>query len=545
MKYRLPLLFGLLLFLIAPARAQILHDLTDRTVTLSAPQTTRTGKRAEVTLSAPAIRDAFNGVVVQGFSTDPDVKGWIRFGADGVWGEWLPLRVVHSATGGDFVAGYRGSVFRENQRFELRFEVSPDAEFVIRGAGVFDNREDDDARAREGGGLVPLPGKKTGEIIPPPLITRAEWGAAPFIRGNPVPLANPDYRYMTFHHAAGFSATTKEEGLRQVKAIQDLHQNVRGWSDIGYHFAIDRGGRLYQGRPFLDGSTSLEEVPVLALGAHVGGFNTGNIGVVILGCYHPPEGSFCNEVITPEALNTYITLFAFLSERYGVAPELIRGHRDFSSTACPGDNNYPLLPGIRADVAKLLLTGNAPVGEAALAAEADEDGVVRLQWEFVADFGIVSYRIERTFEGVTTVVYEGEGALPATFVDAGISEPGVVLYELYAQSNTGRDQLLTAVEVIVGVPEQYTLADAFPNPFNGQTTLRFFLERDGIATLRVYDAAGREVRTLVDGFRKGGQWYTERFDASDLPGGVYFYRLRVEGFAKTDFDKTGTLVLVR
>ncbi|WP_456427987.1 N-acetylmuramoyl-L-alanine amidase [Rhodocaloribacter sp.] len=545
MKFRLPLLFGLFLLLIAPARAQILHDLTDRTVALSAPQTTRTGKRAEISLTAPTVDEAFNGVVVQGFSSDPDFKGWIRFEADGAWGEWLPLHVVRSATGGDFVAGYRGDVFRERRRFELRFDVVAEASFSITGAGVFDNRKDDDYRAREGGGIVPLPGKKTGEIIPPPLITRAEWGAAPFIRGNPVPLANPDYKYMTFHHAAGFSATTKEEGIRQVKAIQDLHQNVRGWSDIGYQFAIDRGGRLYQGRPFLDGSTSLEEVPVLALGAHVGGFNTGNIGVVILGCYHPPEGSYCNEVITPEALDTYITLFAFLSERYGVPPELIRGHRDFKNTACPGDNNYPLLPGLRADVAKLILTGNQPLGEATLAAATDADGVVTLEWAFLADFGIVSYRIERTFEGVTTVVYEGEDAVPARFVDAGVSKPGVVLYELYARSATGREQLLTAVEVVVGVPERYTLADAFPNPFNGQTTIRYFLERDGVATLRVFDVTGREVQTLVDTFQKGGQWYAARFDASGLPGGVYFYRLRVEGFATTDFDKTGTLVLVK
>ncbi len=502
------------------------------------------GKRTTITLAGPRIEADFNGVVVQGTTTAADLKGWIRFEVDGTWGDWRPLHVVRSATDSVFVAGFREEVYRRDQRFELRFEVEAGETLHLHDAGVFDNRKDED-RQQQGGQMAGLAGKKKGHIIAPPLITRDEWGAAPFIRGNPVPLANPDYEYLTFHHAAGFRATTVEEGKAQVKAIQDLHQNIRGWSDIGYQFVIDRGGHLYQGRPFLDGSTTLEQVPLLALGAHVGGHNTGNIGVAILGCYHPPEGTFCTDVITPEAMATYINLFAFLSERYGVEPERIRGHRDFSSTACPGDNNYPLLGGLRSDVAQLLVTGNAPLGEATLAAATDTEGVVHLSWGFLLDLGIASYRIERTINGHTEVVFEGTGAESAAFVDAGVSQPGTVLYELYAANEAGRAQRLATAEIDIPESDRFVLAGNFPNPFSDQTTIRYFLKQTGIVTIKVYDTTGREVRTLLNQFQKRDRWYTARFDAGDLPSGPYFYRILVDGFAGIIYDRAHLMVVVR
>jgi len=544
-----PLLFFVcILALVSLARqesqAQIIDDLTNRSVTLSPPRSSLAGKQANFTLSGPVIERAYNGVVVQGSTSATSMKGWIRFGVGGAWSDWENLHIVYSATDDAFVAGYRAELYRVDQAFELRFEVDAGATFNIFDAGVFDNREDEDRKTNkdQGPGIA---GKKVGHITPPHLITRAEWGASPFIRGNPVPLAPSGYEYLTFHHAAGFRATTIEEGKAQVKAIQDLHQNIRGWSDIGYQFVIDRGGHLYQGRPFLDGSTTLEQVPRLALGAHVGGHNTGNIGVSLLGCYHPPEGPTCEDYITPEAMDTYITLFAFLSERYGVAPELIRGHRDFSPTACPGDNNYPLLSGLRANVTTLLTTGNAAVGQASIAAAADPEGVVHLSWDFQVDLGIVSYRIERTVDGVTTNVFSGTGAEAASFVDAGVSKPGMASYALYAQNASGREQELATMEVTIAQPEDFLITYNFPNPFSGQTTIRYFLKQSGIVKLRVYDVTGRQVRSLVNEYKKKGQWYFAPFDAGRLPGGPYFYRISIDGFAGEIFDKTRTLIVVR
>ena len=541
---RLLLSIGLLIALGSPARAQLVGDMADAMVALSAPRVEQAGKQAQVTLASERVAEAFNGVVVQGFSSATEFEGWIRFDEVDGWSPWHALYVVRSATDGGFMAAYRGKIFRKNQRFELRFTLDGADDFDLLGAGVFDNRNDADRRR---GAAVSIPdgaAKGASVIVPPVLIPRAAWGAESF-RGTPIALNRPDYVNITFHHTAGFGATTLEEGLQQVKNIQDFHQNGRGWSDIGYQFVMDRSGRLYQGRPFLNNSVSFEQGPPLAQGAHVGGHNTGNIGVSVLGCYHPPEGTSCQDQMTPAALDSLQTMFAYLVERYGVQPENIMGHRDFSATACPGDNNYPMLPTIRASVAELLRTGNRPLGTASLAAVADEAGVVRLEWAFLDDFGITSYRIERVVDDIATVIFEGEGAVPEVFSDAQVSQAGEVTYRLTARNAAGREQILATAQATVEAPASFVLAHNFPNPFTGTTTIRYFLERAGIVRLKVFDVMGRELATLDDEYRDGGLWYTATFDGRGLAGGTYFYRIQVEGFAGIDYDKTRSVVLVK
>ncbi|MGA7304795.1 MAG: N-acetylmuramoyl-L-alanine amidase, partial [Rhodothermales bacterium] len=318
-----------------------------------------------------------------------------------------------------------------------------------------------------------------------------------------------------------------------------------GWSDIGYHFILDQSGRVYQGRPFLDESIKFKDGPPLALGAHVGGSNTGNIGVSVLGCYHPPEGSGCRDMLSPAALDSLVTLFAFLSETYGVTPSIIRGHRDYSSTACPGDNNYKLLPQIRKRVADLLVTGNRPVGTASLNATVNPDGVVNLDWQFLTDRGITGFTIERVTPDGRTVLFSGESAQDMTLTDDEVPTTGEVRYVLTASNSDGRSQELASIRVDIENPEQFKLSNSFPNPFSDATTIRYYLAQDGFVSLKVFDASGRLVDVLEDSFLEKGRWYTAHFQANDLPSGHYFYRIMVEGFSGVVFDESGSLVLAR
>lgn len=74
-------------------------------------------------------------------------------------------------------------------------------------------------------------------------------------------------------------------------------------------------------------------------------------------------------------------------------------------------------------------------------------------------------------------------------------------------------------------PVTYELFQNYPNPFNPATTISFNVSSLSFVTLKVYDILGREVKTLVDGYKTQGK-YSFNFDASSLSSGVYFYQLK-------------------
>lgn len=101
-----------------------------------------------------------------------------------------------------------------------------------------------------------------------------------------------------------------------------------------------------------------------------------------------------------------------------------------------------------------------------------------------------------------------------------VGDSGLILY-----TQTGG--LLRVDDHGVSVPEKFELFQNYPNPFNPVTMIVYRLPVNSRVTLRVCDVLGRHVRTLVDDeVRKTGR-YEVRFDASDLPSGVYFCRLFV------------------
>jgi probable HAF family extracellular repeat protein len=76
---------------------------------------------------------------------------------------------------------------------------------------------------------------------------------------------------------------------------------------------------------------------------------------------------------------------------------------------------------------------------------------------------------------------------------------------------------------------QLWLKQNYPNPFNPSTTISWQSPVSSWQTLKVYDALGNEVATLVDDYKPAGSYEIE-FDASDLPSGIYLYKLTAGEF---------------
>jgi hypothetical protein len=80
--------------------------------------------------------------------------------------------------------------------------------------------------------------------------------------------------------------------------------------------------------------------------------------------------------------------------------------------------------------------------------------------------------------------------------------------------------------------EKLALPQNYPNPFNPSTVISFQLSVNSHVTLRVFDVAGREVATLVDGNLAAGN-HAVTFSPRDLAGGIYFYKLTAGKFSQT------------
>lgn len=100
-------------------------------------------------------------------------------------------------------------------------------------------------------------------------------------------------------------------------------------------------------------------------------------------------------------------------------------------------------------------------------------------------------------------------------------------------------QLAAGVHRSGSAPGGFRLVQNYPNPFNPATTICYQLAAVSHVTLKVYDVLGREVRTLVNGVETPGSYET-RFNARDLPSGVYFYRLSADGLSRV-----GKLLLLK
>ena len=117
-----------------------------------------------------------------------------------------------------------------------------------------------------------------------------------------------------------------------------------------------------------------------------------------------------------------------------------------------------------------------------------------------------------------------------TVIDVTIAPSGAV-YVCAGNSVIYSNAALTNVLADPKVPQEYSLGQNFPNPFNPATTISYQLPVRSNVRLTVYNILGKEIATLVSKVMEPG-YYSVRFDASALSSGLYFYRLQSDKYTE-------------
>jgi uncharacterized lipoprotein YddW (UPF0748 family) len=107
-----------------------------------------------------------------------------------------------------------------------------------------------------------------------------------------------------------------------------------------------------------------------------------------------------------------------------------------------------------------------------------------------------------------------------------------------------RTTAVTGLETAVKVPLHNDLQQNYPNPFNPSTTITFSLEQKALVSIKVFDITGREVQEIVHNDYSSGV-HSVIFDASDLAGGLYFYRITAQTQNGKSFTKVRKMLLIK
>ena len=368
-----------------------------------------------------------------------------------------------------------------------------------------------------------VPARTLQKAGAPAIVPRSGWKADEKIRrAGPSFAAN--LRLALVHHTAGANGYTAAQAPAIVKAIQLYHVQGNGWNDIGYNFLVDRFGTVYEGRY---GGTERNVV-----GAHAEGFNTGSVGVAVL-------GEYSSLAVAAKARSSLAALLAwrldvahvdpastqsFISggnARFGAGlPVFLRtvsGHRDTGFTDCPGTALYNLLNGIAGEVSKIglpklyapTISGTVP-------------GTVRFRAKLSAP---LPWTVD-VYDPSGNVVASspGTGANVDWTWDATTLVPGSYTYAIRsgdsltpAEGVIGGGDISLAIGGLSADPETVspngdTIADA--------TTITYTLNTPANVSVRVLDLLGAQVAAFPKTWKRAGE-HVLRLDPGPLPDGIF------------------------
>jgi hypothetical protein len=177
-----------------------------------------------------------------------------------------------------------------------------------------------------------------------------------------------------------------------------------------------------------------------------------------------------------------------------------------------------------------------PVELISFTANASE-GLVELSWITATETNNQGFEVQRSSGGEfeTIAFVEGHGTTTETqtysYSDRNVNV-GSYSYRLKQIDFDGTFEYSDEIEVEVNGPLTFALEQNYPNPFNPTTTISYSLPLKSQVELAIYNALGESVMQLVNEEKSIGS-YEVNFNATNLPSGIYFYRLKAGSFVET------------
>ena len=222
---------------------------------------------------------------------------------------------------------------------------------------------------------------------------------------------------------------------------------------------------------------------------------------------------------------------------------------DYASTTNETTNNYVLSNSLSAvalnEIALASSSAPLPVELKSFSANII-NGQVVLNWTTATEISNFGFDIERTsYINHQTLFAKAGGSKSWTKVgfvkgigtsnneqNYSFKDPklnmGKYEYRLKQIDLDGETEYSKSVEVSIGInKDRIVLSGNYPNPFNAETIINYQMPFTGKATLIIYDLIGKEILKLVDEELEEG-FYSAKFNASNLPSGIYYYNLRTK-----------------
>jgi uncharacterized delta-60 repeat protein len=333
--------------------------------------------------------------------------------------------------------------------------------------------------------------------------------------GNDICVDDLNNVYVTGFHSTDWGtayldfATVKynSQGVQQWSAG---YNGTAGNSDIAVAMGLDAAGNVY-----------------------ITGYSTGTVYDLVTIKYNPagtsqwtkvyssasPSIDVPNEIKVDPAGNVYIT--GAISFDYGTIKYNTSGDQQWVARY-DFNGNFDFASSIAIDA-----SGNSYVTGSSAKAQSESSN----------DFATIKYNPAGVQQW--TQRYEG----PAGWDEGNgiaVDNIGNVYVTGFSNENSGVNdfstikysQFVGVSQVSNEIPKSYRLFQNYPNPFNPSTKVRFQVPQSDHIRVAVFDAIGKEVLTLVNEQLAAGI-YELTVDGSDLPSGLYFYRLVSSGFSDT------------